>query len=104
MTSPPSCRGSSPRWRRRDGSSPNPGPRRGGRLRRPPPAPISDEFVDQVLEHLLAAAGVLGGVALREDVGLEVGEVGLSALDSPTEFAIPTPVSFLDERGEPAVG
>ena len=64
----------------------------------------SDKLVYQILEHLLAAADVLGGVALGENVRLEVAEAGLAGFDATAELAIPAPVAFLDERGEPAVG
>ena len=64
----------------------------------------SDVVVDQVLEHLLAAAEVLGGLALGEDVGFEAGETGLARLDPTAELAVPAPAALLDELGQPAVG
>ena len=44
------------------------------------------------------------GLALGQDVGLEVGEAGLARLDPPAELAVPAPVALLDEGGEAAVG
>src|SRR5262249_30758960 len=64
----------------------------------------SDELVDQVLEHLLAAAGILGGVALGEDIRFEVAEARLAAFDTPPQLAFPASVAVLDEGSEPAIG
>ncbi len=51
------------------------------RPERPGSARSSDELVDQVLEHLLAAGDVPGSLALGKDVVFEVGERDRSGFD-----------------------
>src|SRR5205085_7506121 len=65
---------------------------RGHRRPAGPLASRSDEFVNQVFEHLLPPAGVLCRLALGYDVRLEVGEGHLARLDPPAELTVPAPV------------
>ena len=49
----------------------------------------SDEFVDEVLQKLLATADVAGHFAFLEHVGFEVGEIALAGLDFRADARIP---------------
>src|SRR3954452_8929323 len=65
---------------------------------------LSDEIVDQVLEHLLPAARIPGRLSLGKDVGLELAERRVARLDPPAQLAVPTAIALAHEGREPAVG
>ena len=65
----------------------------------------SNKLIDQILRASPAGRWrILGGVTLRENVGFEIAEAGLTGFDAAAELAVPASIAFLDERGEPAIG
>src|SRR5687768_15000607 len=65
--------------------------------------PSAQVAVDDILQHLLAARDVRGGVALVQHVLLQRLEVGLAALDLLAHARVPRAVALLDEVLQHAV-